>query len=174
MQRILVATDDSEQAKKAVETAASLSASCNVPLVICHVLMHHRPPEELSRMAHVEHMVPEVARRTLSDLDNVPGSMMGLIQSVDAQADAERVIGAIGDQIVESAEKIARAHGAQDVSTRIDVGDYADCITKAARDVGADLIVIGSRGLGTVGELLLGSVSRKILHLAKDSVLVVK
>lgn len=174
MQRILVATDDSEQSQKAVATAAELSAASKAPLVICHVLMHHRPPEELSRMAHVEHMVPEVARRTLADLDNVPGSMMGLIQSVDSQADAERVIGAIGDQIVERAAKKAHELGASDVTTRVDVGDYAESIANAAKDVGADLIVIGSRGLGTIGELLLGSVSRKVLHMAKDSVLVVK
>ncbi len=174
MQRILVATDGSEQGNKAVETAGQMAGAMSIPLVICHVLMHHRPPEELSRMAHVENMVPEVSRRTLADLDNVPGSMMALIESVDSRADAERVMSVIGEQIVDNAQKSAKEAGAKEVTTRTEVGDYAECIAEVARDEGADLIVIGSRGLGSVTELLLGSVSRKVVHLAKDAVLIVK
>ena len=39
---------------------------------------------------------------------------------------------------------------------------------------GADLIVVGSRGLSTLPRLLLGSVARKVLLHAPQSVLVVR
>ena len=59
------------------------------------------------------------------------------------------------------------------VEQRVDFGDPADVILSVADKDGADLIVVGSRGLGEYAELLLGSVSRKILHLAKVPVMVV-
>jgi hypothetical protein len=40
--------------------------------------------------------------------------------------------------------------------------------------VGADLIVVGSRGLSTIPRLLIGSVARKVLLHAPQSVLVVR
>ena len=44
----------------------------------------------------------------------------------------------------------------------------------AAKAMNADLVVIGSRGLGGVKELLLGSVSNAIVHGSKIPVLITK
>jgi nucleotide-binding universal stress UspA family protein len=46
-------------------------------------------------------------------------------------------------------------------------------VVEAARDAGADLIVVGSRGLSTIGGLLLGSVAHRLLHIAPCPVLVI-
>ena len=54
------------------------------------------------------------------------------------------------------------------------VGDPADEILAAARAFDAELIVIGARSLGTVGRLVLGSVSTKVMHESDADVLVVK
>ncbi len=54
------------------------------------------------------------------------------------------------------------------------VGDPADEILAAARAFDAQLIVIGARSLGTVGRLVLGSVSTKVMHESDCDVLVVK
>ena len=54
------------------------------------------------------------------------------------------------------------------------VGDPADEILKAAKHFEAELIVIGARSLGTVGRLVLGSVSTKVMHEADCDVLIVK
>jgi len=53
-------------------------------------------------------------------------------------------------------------------------GEPAAGILEAARDVGADLIVVGSRGLSGLKRLALGSVSRNVVAAAPVSVLVVR
>jgi nucleotide-binding universal stress UspA family protein len=53
-------------------------------------------------------------------------------------------------------------------------GEPADTILESARARGADLIVVGSRGLGTVAGALLGSVSSKVVHHADRPVLVAR
>jgi nucleotide-binding universal stress UspA family protein len=52
-------------------------------------------------------------------------------------------------------------------------GDPATEIVVAAQDLGADLIVIGSRGRGFLGRVLLGSVSGHVVHHAHRAVVVV-
>ena len=47
-------------------------------------------------------------------------------------------------------------------------------ILDAARTYGADVIVVGSRGLGPFSELLLGSVAHKVLQLATCPVMVAR
>ncbi|NPA84398.1 MAG: universal stress protein [Crenarchaeota archaeon] len=49
-----------------------------------------------------------------------------------------------------------------------------DAIVRSAEEYGADLIVLGARGLGIVSGYLLGSVSTKVVLTSKKSVLVVK
>ena len=53
-------------------------------------------------------------------------------------------------------------------------GSAAEGILTVADDIGADLIVTGSRGRGTVTRTVLGSVSTEILHGAHCDVLVVQ
>lgn len=53
-------------------------------------------------------------------------------------------------------------------------GDPADTITEYAKEIDADLIIMGSRGLGLVRGVLLGSVSKYVLEHTKCPVLIVK
>lgn len=53
-------------------------------------------------------------------------------------------------------------------------GPPAETICKVAEEEGYDLIMIGSRGLGGLRQLFLGSVSNKVVNQSKISVLVVK
>jgi nucleotide-binding universal stress UspA family protein len=53
-------------------------------------------------------------------------------------------------------------------------GSPADVIVDEAEDSGADLIVVGTRGLHAGRRLLLGSVSTKVVHHAPCDVLVVR
>lgn len=53
-------------------------------------------------------------------------------------------------------------------------GDAAEEIIKYSDEIGANLIVMGSRGLGTFSKVLLGSVSQKVLSYSSCSILIVK
>ena len=56
----------------------------------------------------------------------------------------------------------------------IGIGEPAEIIAQYAREKECDQIIMGTRGLGSVGGLLLGSVAMKVLHLASVPVLLVK
>ena len=60
------------------------------------------------------------------------------------------------------------------VETLLELGDYAQVIIDIANKNNYDLIIMGSRGLGPFKELLLGSVSFKVMHHAKCPVMIVR
>jgi nucleotide-binding universal stress UspA family protein len=53
-------------------------------------------------------------------------------------------------------------------------GNPADVIVQEADESGADLIVVGTRGLNAAQRVILGSVSTNVVHHAKCDVLVVR
>jgi nucleotide-binding universal stress UspA family protein len=53
-------------------------------------------------------------------------------------------------------------------------GDPAEAIVAEARDLGADLVVVGTRGRNVVSRAILGSVSTRVVHDAPCDVLVVR
>ena len=59
------------------------------------------------------------------------------------------------------------------VNDELREGLEAESILKAAEKCKADLIVMGTRGLGALKGLLVGSVSRKVIHYASCPVMVV-
>ena len=79
-------------------------------------------------------------------------------------------------ELVESAVREIKDAG---VSARGEVyrapyGSAASAIVTEAEATDADLIVMGSRGLGELAGLLVGSTAHKVLHLAHCPVLVVR
>ncbi len=60
-----------------------------------------------------------------------------------------------------------------DVHEELQEGPEAESILSVAENRQADLIVMGTRGLGAVQGLLLGSVSRKVIHYSSCPVMVV-
>jgi nucleotide-binding universal stress UspA family protein len=60
------------------------------------------------------------------------------------------------------------------LETRAREGDPADQILRAGRELNADLVVLGSRGLGPIRGLLIGSVSRRVVRRCEQSILLVR
>ena len=82
-----------------------------------------------------------------------------------ASSDAARV-----REFLNRAEGDLREEGI-DCATRVDEGDPADVLVRLAAECGADLLVIGNKGLQ---RRVLGSVPNSVAHKAPCSVLVVK
>lgn len=76
-------------------------------------------------------------------------------------------------EILDQAEQAARDAGATDVVQRMVEGDPTDQIVASAGELGADIIVMGRRGLGPAREILLGSVSHKVSQLSHSACLVI-
>jgi len=60
------------------------------------------------------------------------------------------------------------------IQSRILSGNVVDKICECSEEVNADIVLVGSRGLGNIGSLVLGSVSERVVHKCTRSVLVVK
>lgn len=56
----------------------------------------------------------------------------------------------------------------------IGIGDPAHVIAQYAKEKGCDQILIGTRGLGSVAGMIMGSVATKVVHLADVPVVLVK
>jgi nucleotide-binding universal stress UspA family protein len=76
-------------------------------------------------------------------------------------------------KILEAAEQRFREHGIA-VKTKLASGHPADEISSEANMGNYDLVVMGSRGLGGITELFLGSVSNKVVNSVKPSIFIVK
>jgi nucleotide-binding universal stress UspA family protein len=61
-----------------------------------------------------------------------------------------------------------------DVKTFAREGDPADAILDVAEEEGADLIVVGNKGMTGAKRFLLGSVPNKVSHHAPCSVLIIR
>jgi len=77
-------------------------------------------------------------------------------------------------QVLEGALAHARRAGLSSVETQGEAGTPEVDIPRVARERRADMIVMGTRGLGAVGALLLGSTAQRVVHNANVPVLLVK
>jgi len=74
---------------------------------------------------------------------------------------------------LEEAERLIR-QAAVPYAHEILVGPVAAVIAKRADELGCDSIVIGTRGMTAIGNLLMGSVATRIVHFAHVPVTLVK
>ncbi|TBL69946.1 universal stress protein [Paenibacillus thalictri] len=119
------------------------------------------------KMAKLNHF----AKLEIIHVINIPAFVMGEMVITPPVKDeielfdySEQVVGKIKTQI-------------QDLSnTNIEIrqGSPAKTILSFAEEKAADLIIIGSRGLNSFGEFVLGSVSHNVVQHAKIPVLVIK
>jgi nucleotide-binding universal stress UspA family protein len=79
-----------------------------------------------------------------------------------------------GDDVVAEASKRAHTRGVQAVETVVEEGDPAKTIVDLGSRRNVDLIVMGTRGLGRLQGIILGSVAHKVTHLATCPVLTVR
>ena len=80
---------------------------------------------------------------------------------------------AVAEDALARASAHAKAHGVE-AKTHLVEDEAATALVDVAQEVGADLLVVGSRGLSRVERFTMGSVSHKVFHHAPCTVMVVK
>jgi nucleotide-binding universal stress UspA family protein len=129
-QRILVPSDGSEHALRAVRLAGRLAKEQGATLVLLTVIT-----------------IPQ-------SLVMATGVGDGVIQEYVDESSGE----ALGPALAALREM------GVDAEVRIEMGSAAEVILDEVVDLGADLVVMGKRGVGELKGLLLGSVSSRVAH----------
>lgn len=104
-------------------------------------------------------------RAHLSPLAGLPSATRGEIEQAQRREQ---------DSLIAAALDHARGCGLAIGTTRRAEGSPAAEIVAAAADCGADQIVMGTRGQGTIGRLFMGSTAQRVVQLADVPVLLVK
>jgi nucleotide-binding universal stress UspA family protein len=140
---VMVGTDGSESASRAVDKAAAVARDADATLVL---LTAYRP------------MSPREAQDARDALGDEAYKVAG-------SSPAEVVLSEATDR--------AHAVGATKVETVAVEGDPVDALVHEAQRRGIDLLVVGNRGLNSLAGRLLGSVPANITHKASCDVLIV-
>lgn len=170
---IVVPTDGSEHADRAVELATEIASKYDAQLTILNVLLYHASTPELTQLCKRLN-----ASSALLDRINSAGESMAYTTAVGyapvATPVPPKLLKEVGELIVEEAKKKAAVSGVSQIATKVTDGSPANRITEEARATNADLIVMGRRGLGKYAGILMGSVSHKVSHLADCACITVK
>ena len=142
--RIVVGTDGSDTASEAVRQATEMAKATGASLDI------------------------------VSAYEPVPGDRLRE-ESQEVPGDVAHAVGPREDvnQVLEGACSVAKQSGV-DVQTHPREGEPADALIAVAEEVGADLIVVGNKGMTGAKRFLLGSVPNKVSHHASCGVWIVR
>lgn len=143
---IVCAVDGSEHSLRAARAAAELAARFAAKLIFLTVTKEIKATNPVREYMRLEQITGE----------------------------PQYVLDAAVERITERATDEAKAQGVANVRTEVRVGQPARTIVKVAKELDADALVLGSRGLGDLEGLLLGSVSHKVTTLAHCTCIVVK
>ena len=145
--KIAVPYDGSPPSDRAVEYALRIATAVGKPTVDLHLL----------NVQEADASVIDYLRRDAADL---------AAQLVTTRRDA-------GGKLLDAPAKIAEGAGVR-VERTVLLGDPAAIIGAYVDKQQCDMVVMGTRGLGPVGGLFLGSVTSKVIHLVKVPVTLVK
>jgi len=158
IKRVLLVTDGSEESKQMLACMSSFPLPSGTKFDVLHVA----PPIPSEQ---------EIVQYWPSGIDvsfTVP--IEEIRQQIKERAEREEDF---GKKALNEAKKMLARTGIQTEIAFLR-GDAATEIIEYAKERKIDLIVSGGRGLGPVKSWILGSVSRKLLHYAPCSVMVVK
>jgi nucleotide-binding universal stress UspA family protein len=149
--KILVCVDGSKQSMKAVEEAVKIAGGCNVnEVTIIHVCEN-----KLDWSG-----IPYEGSVTREDMERFRKSL--------EQCNYEN-----NEKVMSEAKEIFERNNIR-VNEIFKEGHPAQVIADVANEEGYDMVVIGSRGLGGLKKLFLGSVSSAVIQEVKSNVYVVK
>jgi nucleotide-binding universal stress UspA family protein len=148
--KILLATDGSREAQLASRTAADLAESTGSELHVLYVWEAANPYVEVVELVGDEAVSPRLDAELKRQFDRQARTVL------DTEAEKVRAAGGT----------VTQAH------LRMGKADHE--IVALAEEIGAGLIVMGSRGRGGIRRALVGSISDSVVRHAHCPVLVVR
>jgi nucleotide-binding universal stress UspA family protein len=145
--KILVPYDGSPPSQRAVEYSLRIATAVGKPTVDLHLL-------------NVQEADPDVLDYFRRDAADVAARLVS----------ARRETGA---KLLEPPSRTVENADVR-VERTVLIGDAADVIGSYADNQRCDMVVMGTRGLGTVGGMFLGSVATKVIQRVKVPVTLVK
>jgi nucleotide-binding universal stress UspA family protein len=125
----------------------------------------------------VDLVVKEAAQSKAPPQIHLLNVQIALRQGVSAFVGKEQIEGYHRD---EGTKALAKARARLDAAKlayehHIGVGDEtAEVVARYAKEKGCDRVVMGTRGLGAVAGVVLGSVATRVIHLAEVPILLVR
>jgi nucleotide-binding universal stress UspA family protein len=141
--KIVVGTDGSATAERAVQKAIALAKAVGAELIIVSAFNNRAPTG--------------VAAAGIS-IDS------GWVAA--AQEGAEKV--------ARDAAERAKSDGAPSVSYQAVAGDPSEALVRVTQDQGADLLVVGSKGMQSTARFLLGPIANKVSRKVDCDLLIVE
>jgi nucleotide-binding universal stress UspA family protein len=141
---MVVGTDGSETAKEAVRQASDLANRLGATV---HLVSAYEPVPE-GRLREERQQVPDDMQWMVNPREDVSATLAEAAESLKEQGVS--------------------------VETHAREGDPADAILDVAEEQGADLIVVGNKGMTGAKRFLLGSVPNKVSHHAPCSVMIIR
>jgi nucleotide-binding universal stress UspA family protein len=111
------------------------------------------------------------ADNALREAVTIAKKFSGSIQAITVYAQGMKQK---AEEILEGAQRFCSPESVECLTLSILGSNPARAIQDTAKNGNFDLIVVGSRGLGSAASILLGSVSRQVVAAAECNVLVVK
>ena len=121
---------------------------------------------------HVAELAPQLRELRVRLVTVVPKPVDWQMHGMERNA-ATAHLQSLGDRHLEPARRILDGAGIAHEAT-VELGEPAETIVRVATEAGCDQIVMGTRGLGMVRSLVLGSVATKVAHLAGVPVTLVR
>lgn len=175
---ILVPTDGSDHADKAVMFASDLASKYDARIVFLHVFLSDATPANIRSVIDTQKL-SKSAREELERFDEMQMKIFAAAGAATAFVPVSisvsgEVLHAVGNVVLDDAESVAKEHGAKKIDRLLAQGDPAKSILSSADEEKADMIVMGARGLNDLEGLLMGSASHKVSHLAQCTCVTVK
>jgi len=148
--KVLIALDYNPTAQKVAEVGFSMAKSMNAEVILLHV-------------------ITDPVFYSTSGYSPIMG-FNGYIDMSPMQLDS---VDGLKNASLQYLDKSKQHLGDKTIQTIVKEGDFADSILETARELHADIIVVGSHSRKWLENILMGSVTEKVLHNSKIPLLIV-
>jgi len=141
LQKVLIALDYNPTAQKVAETGFSLAKTMGAEVILLHV-------------------IADPVYYTSTEYDPIMG-FTGYMDMGPFQLNSADGLKKASQHFL---DKSKHHLGDETIKTLVKEGDFAETILKTAKDLHVNIIVLGSHSRRWLEEILIGSVTEKVLH----------